>query len=227
MYMQRDIQRISMNSNDTRPFGFWITAVDRLMRAEFATVFEDEGITRHDWRMLNRIDGTHGDRPVHDRRGDKMRRLTELGWIERTRDGWALTESGILAKQRLGTSVDGIRARIAGVLSDEEYAAMTASLEKIAREFGWEEGKPLPRRGHGRGPGRDQERPGFGRGHGHAHGFDHGHGHAHGFDHGQGHAHGHSHGLDHGHGHRHGGGHRHMSDGHCGGVQHVHFHTHH
>lgn len=134
-------------NNDTRPFGYWITAVDRLLRAEFATVFEDEGITRRDWRMLNRTDGTFAaptasDRPLHPR---KLRNLLELGWVERTKDGWTLTESGALAKQRLSVAVDEIRARVAGAVSPEEYATMTSSLEKIAREFGWGEGRRLPR----------------------------------------------------------------------------------
>ncbi|MDT0157936.1 hypothetical protein Q9R19_09905 [Microbacterium sp. ARD32] len=164
-----------MNSTDTkndtpRPFGYWITAVDRLMRAEFATVFEDEGITRRDWRMLNRIDGTVSDgRPVHPR---KLRRLVELGWIERADGGWALTDAGTLAKQRLGASVDDLRARVAGAVTPEEYATMTSALEKIAREFGWEEGTRMPRgRGHGH---RFGHRHGFG-GRGHGHGFGGGH----------------------------------------------------
>jgi len=138
----------------TRPFGYWITAVDRLMRAEFATVFADEGITRRHWRLLNRIDGTvpgnSGHDTHHPRRGFALRQLIELGWVERTREGWSLTEAGTLAKQRLGTAVDEIRARVSSVLEPDEYAAMTASLEKIAREFGWEEGKRLPR-GHRHG----------------------------------------------------------------------------
>src|SRR5690606_14708267 len=51
-----------------------------------------------------------------------------------------------LAKQRLGVAVDEIRARVSGAVSPEEYATMTASLVKIAREFGWAEGRGLPRR---------------------------------------------------------------------------------
>ncbi|MEV7632651.1 hypothetical protein AB0N64_09595 [Microbacterium sp. NPDC089318] len=199
-----------MNDNDTRPFGYWITAVDRLMRAEFGTVFEDEGITRRDWRMLNRIDD--GER-AHDGRGFKMRRLRDLGWVERTPDGWALTEAGALAKRRLGTSVDGIRARVADALTPDEYAAMAATLEKIAREFGWEEGKPLPRPGRGREhrhghSGRRHVHPGH---HHSGHGHDrHGHEDAH-----NGHLHD-----------RHGFGRRHLADR-FDRVQHVHFHTHH
>lgn len=196
-----------MNTSDitTRPFGYWITAVDRLMKAEFATIFADEGITRRDWRMLNVIDGTAPARvPGRPLRGPKLRRLTELGWIERSTDGWSLTDAGRLAKTRLGVAVDDLRARVSGAVTADEYAALTASLEKIAREFGWEEGMRLPRHhreGHrGLGPGV---------GHGRRHGFVH----EPGCDHG-----GHGH-----HGHRFGprGMHRHGAP-----ATHIHIHTH-
>ena len=231
-----------MNTTDdnTRPFGYWITAVDRLMRAEFATVFEDEGITRRDWRMLNRIDGTVPDsRPVHPR---KLHRLLELGWVERTREGFGLTDAGTLAKQRLGTAVDELRARVAGAVSAEEYATMTAALEKIAREFGWEEGKRLPRRAeHGHGPAsRFGHRHGFPGHRGHGHGFGRGrHSGEHGFDRGHGFG---EHGSENHHGseHRHGfehltEGHRHREMGrgfarghhrHGAPATHIHIHTH-
>ena len=231
-----------MNTTDdnTRPFGYWITAVDRLVRAEFATVFEDEGITRRDWRMLNRIDGTVPDsRPVHPR---KLHRLIELGWVERTREGFGLTDAGTLAKQRLGTAVDELRARVAGAVSAEEYATMTAALEKIAREFGWEEGKRLPRRaGHGHGPAsRFGHRHGFPGHRGHGHGFGRGrHSGEHGFDRGHGFG---EHGSENHHGseHRHGfehltEGHRHREMGrgfarghhrHGAPATHIHIHTH-
>lgn len=135
----------------TRPFGYWIRAVDRLLAAEFATVFADEGIDRRDWRLLNRIDGTVGsDRPdgsARPLRGRKMFRLIELGWIERTAEGWTLTDAGRLAKERLGAAVEEVRGRISHAVAPEEFTVMADSLEKIAREFGWHEGRKLPRRG--------------------------------------------------------------------------------
>ncbi|MGF2949654.1 MarR family winged helix-turn-helix transcriptional regulator [Microbacterium alcoholitolerans] len=226
-----------MNTTDSRPFGFWITAVDRLMKAEFATVFADEGISRREWRMLNLIDGTvtggsaagqlHGSK----RRGFTLRRLIELGWIERSEDaeqGWALTEAGRLAKTRLSDAVDQIRAKVTAAVTDEEYTAMTASLEKIAREFGWEEGKRLPRR-HGRRHGHARD---FGHGHGCEHGHEHGRrfrrGHdGHGRDSGHGRGrdfeHGHEHGRDFGHGRGFGHGHGY---GRRAVEHHVHIHTH-
>lgn len=223
-------------NDDTRPFGYWITAVDRLLRAEFATVFEDEGITRRDWRMLNRIDGTvpaADDRPLTAHR---LRRLTELDWVRRTPGGWELTEAGALAKQRLGTAVDELRGRVADALSPEEYAGMTASLQKVARAFGWAEDRPLPHR-----RGRHDRRHAGAHGHHRGHHRDH--------DHGQGHGHGHDDHGDHrghddlgehrGHGRqrfgRHGSAHSHSGDcGHRGRfaghgapvAHHIHIHHH-
>ncbi|MFD5226040.1 hypothetical protein ACFWHT_10520 [Microbacterium sp. NPDC058342] len=235
-----------MNNHDTttpRPFGYWLTAVDRLLRAEFATAFQAEGITRRDWRMLNRIDGTHpdpADRHLHERR---LHRLIELDWVERDGAGWAPTAAGRLAKQRLETVVDDIRSRIAGALSTEEYEVMTASLEKVARELGWEEGRRLPRREPRRGRGRRDVRhargndPRRGIGPDAEHGFAHGRGlgreHGRGFGaghHGAGHHGAGHHGAGHhGAGH-HGAGHHgagHHGAGHSAPATHIHIHHHH
>lgn len=148
-----------MNTDDTptpentRPFGYWIQAVDRLLAAELATVFADEGITRRDWRLLNRIDATApGAHPSGARapRGPKLRTLQAQDWIERSADGWTLTNDGRLAKERLGAAIDQIRGRVTDALGPEEFAALNDGLEKVARELGWQEGRKLPRRGGGR-----------------------------------------------------------------------------
>lgn len=156
----------NMPSDQGRPFGFWIRAVDRLLAAEFATAFEDEGIVRRDWRILNAIGGTvPRGREMPDR---KLHDLARLGWIERTADGWALTADGTAAQARLTAAVAEMRAQVAGSLEPEEFAAMTASLKKLARGLGYEEGARLPRHpgarhddDHGR-RGHDRHRRGHG-----------------------------------------------------------------
>ncbi|WP_424936994.1 MULTISPECIES: hypothetical protein [Bacteria] len=164
-----------------RPFGFWITAVDRLLRAEFATAFEREGITRRDWRLLNLVDGTvPAGRPL---RAEKLRRLVELGWVSPDDHGWTPTDEGRAAKDRLGSIVDDIRARVAAAVEPEEFAVMTSSLEKVARELGWHEGMRLPRTGRDR-----RDFGGFAR-HEHHHG-----GHRLGADSTRQHGHAHDHG---------------------------------
>ncbi|MGW9269793.1 hypothetical protein [Microbacterium sp. NPDC055599] len=173
-----------------RPFGFWLKAVDRLMAAEFAAAFDDEGITRRDWRLLNVVDGSvERERPL---RAHKLRRLIDRGWVVTDGEGWSLTDDGRAAKERLGALVDGIRAKVVDAVPTDDLATTLASLEAIARAFGWEEGTPLPRT-H-RGP----------RGHRHGHGFrapfgHHGHGERddfYGHDDGYDVRHGHSHGHD-------------------------------
>lgn len=221
----------------SRPFGYWLKAADRLLAAEFATAFEREHATRRDWRILNTIDGTVStDRPLD---GHKLHRLVERGWVVADGEGWALTDDGRAAKERLGGIVDGIRSKVSDAVSDEEMATTLASLEKIARALGWDEETPLPRRHrhgfgrrHGRGHLRGFGHP-FGRGHGFGPAFaeagEHGSpdgfpGRGHGFGpdadgdrdcHRGGHDRGHGHPGDHDHGHGdHGHGHAHRGHGH-------------
>ena len=74
------------------------------------------------------------------RKGKRLRNLEERGWTEEPGDGtWVLTDEGRAAKERLGAIVDGIRSRVAGAVSPEDFATTMASLEAIARELGWDE----------------------------------------------------------------------------------------
>jgi len=159
------------SADQSRPFGFWITAVDRLLAAEFATAFEDEGITRRDWRILNAIDGSV---PAgRELPAGKVRHLVALGWVEPGADGWVLTADGAAAKARLSTAVEEIRAQVAGALEPEEFAAMASALEKLARGLGYEEGKRLPRRHAGQRPDGHGHRGHGRRGYGRRHGGEH------------------------------------------------------
>ena len=182
--------------NTSRPFGYWLKAADRLMAAEFATAFDSEHASRRDWRLLNIVDGTvASDRPLN---GHKLHRLVERGWVSPEGEGWTLTDDGRAAKERLGALVDEIRTTVTEAVSPEDMATTLASLEKIARAFGWDEETPLPRARrhgfggprHGRGFPRGFGRPfgrGFGRGpereavHGFGHDREHGFGPGHGF----------------------------------------------
>ena len=161
-----------MNDENTHttshPIGYWITAVDRLLAAEFATAFEREGVTRRDWRLLNVIDGTATAHRTP--RPPALDALIERGWISPEGEGWTLTDEGRAAKERLGTIVDGIRATMSDAVDPDDFDTTVATLEKLARALGWDEEKPLPRR-HGKRHGR---RHGGEVPHGGRHGFAHG-----------------------------------------------------
>ena len=153
----------------TLPLGYWLRAVDALIGREFATALASENVDRRDWMLLNAVSGDV-DVPgwlasrIHGRGGKRLRALAERGWVTRTEDSWTLTDEGRAAQARLAGIVDGIRDRVSGAVSPEDYATMTASLEAIARELGWDESERMPRFGrHGR--------PGFGPGRGFGPGF--------------------------------------------------------
>jgi len=205
-----------------RPLGYWLRAVDALLAREFATAFEAEGVTRRDWRILNLLGGDVVAPELAERlqrRGKKLAGLVERGWIAESDGEFTLTDAGRAAKDRLGETVAGIRARVSGAVSEADFATTLASLQSIATELGWDPEERMPRgprhRGHGRGRAFG---PGFGRGFGHGRPFGPGHGDsgfgrpAFGPDDHRGHGepgidhgcnHGHRSGRAHGHGHRH------------------------
>lgn len=147
------------------PLGYWLRAVDAMITREFADALAAEDVDRRDWMLLNAVSGDV-DVPgwlasrIQGRGGKRLRALADRGWIARTEDAWTLTDEGRAAKARLAGIVDGIRERVSGAVTADDYATMTASLEAIARELGWDESERMPRhgRGHGRrgfGPGRE------------------------------------------------------------------------
>jgi hypothetical protein len=140
---------------DRRPLGFWLRTVDALITREFAVAFHNEGVTRRDWMLLNALAGDVDAPGLAERlarRPKRLRGLEKRGWAQEGGDGtWVLTEQGRVAKENLSAVVDGIRTRVAGSVSTEDFATTVASLEAIARELGWDETKPTHGWGFGRG----------------------------------------------------------------------------
>jgi hypothetical protein len=146
--------------SDKRPLGYWLRAVDALLKREFAQALEAEGISRRDWMLLNVLSGDVDAPGLSERlarKGKRLRSLEDRGWVEEAGDGtWTLTEAGRAEKERIGGIVDGIRSRLVDAVGAEAFATTMSSLEAMARELGWDENEGF---GRGFGPG-----PGFGRG---------------------------------------------------------------
>lgn len=173
-------ESLAASAGSDRPFGFWLKVVDRRISQEMEALFDADGITRRDWRLLNLIAGEANDERLAERLRAKphvLHRLAERGWIS----GFppVLSDAGREARDRLGRQVSALRERVAGAVSADDFATTLRSLEAIARELGWDESEPLPRgrrggRRHGFGPWHGaREASGFGRWHGggHRHGF--------------------------------------------------------
>ncbi|MGG7507937.1 hypothetical protein [Plantibacter sp. YIM 135249] len=101
------------------------------------------------------------DRPGHCGPESRRRRSTQdivdefvdRGWVT-TEDGIALTDAGREAHAALLTKVTAIRSTVTDAVSPEDFATTMASLESIARGFGWDESTasergPRGRREHG------------------------------------------------------------------------------
>lgn len=138
-----------------RSLGYWLRAADALISRDAAERFAAEGATRRDLRILTALSETtempERLRERLERGGKRLSALAKRGWIERVDGAWRLTDAGDAARDRLAALTQQTRDRAAGAVSAEDLDVTLASLEAIAREYGWTEDMRLPRRG-ARGP---------------------------------------------------------------------------
>lgn len=133
-----------------RPIGFWLRLVDRLIDERFASTLEEHGVTRRQWQLLNvllRSPATAGEldeavAPFLTEEGeastDSLGELLESGWVAGADDErYELTELGRDAFGRLADVVDATRELVAEGVADADYAATLATLERMARNLGW------------------------------------------------------------------------------------------
>ncbi len=132
----------------TRPIGYWVKTVDRLIDERFADASEAAGLSRRQWQILNVLQGHHGaSRDIVAaalapflRPGEKLDE--QLAGIPQlvVDDGslLRLTPEGAarLAEVR-ERSVQELRERVSAGLTREEYETTLRTLERIARNLGW------------------------------------------------------------------------------------------
>jgi DNA-binding MarR family transcriptional regulator len=132
-----------------RPIGFWLKLVDRLIDEQFAATLEEHGITRRQWQLLNVLHAQPAtieqlDAAVapflaaEETSAEHLTELVESAWVESTAKGYALTERGRAALDRLSQVVATQRTAIAEGVSAEQYQATVAVLERMAANLGFE-----------------------------------------------------------------------------------------
>jgi DNA-binding MarR family transcriptional regulator len=134
-----------------RPLAFWLALVDRLVEEKFSAALEEHGVTRTQWRVLGvlasgpasgaDLERALADMPPDADGGSPADELTELvdsGWVQSDGD-YTITDRGAAAYDRLADVVDGLRATLTEGLTDEEQAATSVALERMARNLGWSE----------------------------------------------------------------------------------------
>lgn len=138
----------------TRPIGFWLKLVDRLIDQQFAETLEEHGVTRRQWQLLNVL--SQGEATVQqldaavapflseptadgepESSAEHLSELIESAWVDATASGYELTERGSTAFSMLSTTVGELRDRLSEGLTEEQYDATVESLEVMARNLGW------------------------------------------------------------------------------------------
>ncbi len=138
-----------------RPIGFWLKLVDKLIDEQFASTLEEHGVTRRQWQLLNvlsqepatvdQLDATvapflsaaAGDDPA-ETSADHLAELVDSAWVDVTPTGYSITERGRAAFERLESVVAAQRTQIADGVSPEQYEQTVATLERMARNLGFE-----------------------------------------------------------------------------------------
>ncbi len=132
-----------------RPIGFWLKLVDRLIDEQFAATLEEHGVTRRQWQLLNVLHAQTAtieqlDAAVapflgaDETSAENLTELVESAWVESTPTGYALTERGRAALDRLSEVVATQRTAIAEGISADEYQRTVSVLERMAANLGFE-----------------------------------------------------------------------------------------
>ena len=137
-----------------RPIGFWLKLVDRLIDEQFASTLEEHGVTRRQWQLLNvltqgpatveQLDATVApflsaatDDDPAETSTEHLAELLDSAWLDATAEGYALTDRGRGAFERLELVVAGQRTQVAEGITPDQYEQAVAVLERMARNLGY------------------------------------------------------------------------------------------
>ena len=136
---------------EQRPMGYWLKTVDGLIDGKFLDALDEHGVTRRQWQLLNRltvgpataeelartVTPFRAPNAPEDTVLDDLTELIESAWIDATPTGYEMTERGAAAHGRLEEVVADQRAILMAGISGADYATTVATLETMARNFGW------------------------------------------------------------------------------------------
>lgn len=138
--------------NAKRSLGYWLKLVDSLIDEQFEATLEEHGVTRRQWQVLNLLEQQPAteaqlnaglspffaspDEPqtLHEH----LAELVESGWVAVAEGEYSITDRGHISLLKLSELVEKIRTHSGQDLDGSEYDATVASLEKIARNLGWD-----------------------------------------------------------------------------------------
>jgi DNA-binding MarR family transcriptional regulator len=144
-------------ATDERPIGFWLKLVDQLVDDQFGASFEEHGVTRRQWQMMNLLtDGPASEKQLTDglrpyfpavESGTSVELIEELresGWVALDEGQYQLTDLGRRSLENLRGAVERIREQLTENVSEDEYSALVAVLQRMATNLGWDGAQDQP-----------------------------------------------------------------------------------
>jgi DNA-binding MarR family transcriptional regulator len=135
-----------------RPIGYWLKQIDTLIETHFQRALAEDGLDRRQWQVANTLAAGPATRAQLDEAiapfladdpdgGSRaLGALLGRGWVEETAGQLALTDAGAAAHTRIQDRVNASRRRITDGISDEQYQAVVATLERMAANLGADAG---------------------------------------------------------------------------------------
>jgi hypothetical protein len=136
---------------ETRPIGFWLKLVDRLIDERFAAIIEEHGVTRRQWQLLNVMEPAAAtvdqldeaiapfvEPGTEETAVEHLAELVDSEWITVSGSVYSLTERGRAAFGRLQQVVDALRDQTSEGLTEEQYETTLVALERMAVNLGWQ-----------------------------------------------------------------------------------------
>lgn len=132
-----------------RPLGYWVKTLDRLIDEQFERAAESTGLSPGEWRVLNRLSiGAEQTATVEESLSalsDRDRSVAETlealvasGLVEQQAEEHRLSNDGyVRADQVEQAAMERIREQLGGDLDGEQYDALLARLEQMAKALGW------------------------------------------------------------------------------------------
>ncbi|MEB7503912.1 MarR family winged helix-turn-helix transcriptional regulator [Arthrobacter koreensis] len=144
-------------ATEERPIGFWLKLVDQLVDEQFGASFEEHGLTRRQWQMMNLLTNGPATGPELS---DQLRpffppvetgssaelidELVDSGWVAVREGEYSLTDLGSRSLENLRGAVERIREQLTEEVSEEEYTALVSVLKRMAGNLGWRETPERP-----------------------------------------------------------------------------------
>ena len=136
-----------------RPIGFWLKLLDQLVDEQFGASFEEHGVTRRQWQMMNLLtNGPASEKELSDQlkpffpaveagtSGELIEELAESGWVAVSDGQYSLTDLGTRSLENLRGAVERIREQLTADVSEEEYTALVSVMQRMAANLGWKDG---------------------------------------------------------------------------------------